>query len=110
MQETIKSGKDKLLYEDNFCYIIENGNTHLKENNHLKFAKKRISLVIKEHKSKLNKKERYLADSILITFMTKKFGLKQGKDYFIKCTMGTYSKHYHTHAYIFPFSDKGKII
>lgn len=106
----INSGKDKLLYEDDFCYIVENGNTHLKEGDKLKFAKRRISLILREHRSILSKDELDKLETFLKNFILKNFQLEYGVNYFIKCTMGTYSDHYHTHAYILPFSEDGIII
>ena len=94
---------------DDFCYVVENGNTHLKRDGKMMFASKRISLVIKEHKSKLSADEASLAKEIIIGVMSSKYHLSE-KDFFIKSTMGTFADHYHVHAYVPPFSDDGIII
>ena len=105
----ITSGKDPLIYGDDFCYVVENGNSHLKRDGKMMFASKRISLVIKEHKSKLSADEASLAKEIIIGVMSSKYHLSE-KDFFIKSTMGTFADHYHVHAYVPPFSDDGIII
>lgn len=109
-KQEIKSGFDKLFYEDKSCYIIDNKNTNLKIKDKLKFAKRRFSLIVKEHKKDLTKNEERIITSKFSKFLWKMFGLKEKRDYFFKVTMGTYPYHYHIHAYIPPFSDKGKII
>src|SRR3989344_756487 len=98
-RQDINSGKDTLLYEDDFCFIVKNGNSHLKENGKLRYAKKRMSLVINEHKPMLTEAEQARANSTLKSFMSDGLGLKFGEDYFIKPTMGTYPSRYHVHVY-----------
>lgn len=104
----ISSGKDRLVYEDSFCHIVDNGTTNLDINGKIVFAKKRFSLVINKHKKHLTEKERSLVYSTLTDFMRRKFKLKENSDYFLKVTMNTYPNHYHLHAYIPPFTDKEK--
>ncbi len=110
LRQTIHSGKDELLYEDDFCYIVNNGGTHLKDGDNKRFAKKRISLVLREHTSQPSDKECRRAESALRDFMTNHLKLVDEKEYFLRRTMNTYPDHYHLHAYIFPWSDTGAII
>lgn len=105
---TIESGKDSLLYNDKNFHIIDNGNTHLREGNIIKFAKRRITLILNKHQGHLTISEMSLAKSKL-TKVLKKLGYNPN-EYFFKATMGTYPNHFHIHAYIPPFSDEGKIL
>lgn len=108
-RNNIESGKDKLLYEDSFCYIVENGNTCLLINDITMFARKRITLILKEHKGCISNKEQVLVNSTLTNFMSTEFKLNEEIDYFLKITMNTYQDHYHIHAYVLPLTDKGKM-
>jgi len=83
---TIKSGKDRLLYEDEFCYVVENGNRD--------GADRRVSLVVKQHISNVPDSVRQKAEEILLGIVGDSYGLE------IKRTMGTYPEHYHLHAYV----------
>lgn len=88
----ITTSKDKLLYEDQFCYIVENGNTDS--------YTKRITLVIVPHaiaspmieRIALCKLRKYVASTLHISHA----------DFFIKKTMRTYPDHFHIHAYVLP--------
>lgn len=106
----IQSGKDVLLYEDRFCYIVDNGNTHINMDGKLVFAKKRISLIIKKHVKRLGATELARAESTLINVIRKKFKLTKDKNFFLRTTMGTYPDHFHIHAYVLPFKKTGRII
>ncbi len=87
---TIKSGKDTILYEDESCYIVDNGNTD--------GYTRRISLTIKPHFAGTDMTFR-IASYNLIQFLNT-IGIGDG--YFIKKTMNTYPDHFHIHAYILP--------
>jgi hypothetical protein len=104
-----KSGQDVILNEDEEHIISNNGNTHLRVGNSLIFAKKRITITIKEHKKVLSSKETKKIKEKLDKFLKEEMGLVKGEDYFLKITMGNYPDHFHLHAYIFPLTDKGEV-
>ncbi|MBL4644588.1 MAG: hypothetical protein JKX80_01850 [Candidatus Pacebacteria bacterium] len=106
----IISGKDSLLFEDAFCYIVDNGNTHLKKESILMFAEKRLSLIVKKHVTSLTEQETRQAHNTLEQLIRNLYGEEKLEQSVFKCTMGTYSDHFHTHAYFPPFSKKGEII
>lgn len=98
---TVHSGKDKLLYEDEERYIVDNGNTGLKENGTCRKFNRRITLVIRAHQSGYHlskysrewlRLERYVEDVLRV----------DSEVYFIRKTMNTYPGHFHIHAYIYP--------
>jgi len=105
----VKSGKDRLLYEDDYCYIVENGNTHLRIRKKVFFAKRRISFNIKQHKQKISSREMMRVKQVFSSFLWNSFQWKLGEDYFLQVTMGTYKDHFHIHAYVPPFTDRGII-
>lgn len=108
--DTTNLGKDTIIYQDGYCYIVENGNTHLSENGKLVFAKKRFSFTLKDHRNHLEGEELENVYDMLRSVLKIKFDLEPERDYFIRTTMGSYPDHFHTHAYVPPFSDEGEII
>lgn len=102
-QIPLKTKKDKLIYENLEYYIVENGNQHLRINGGLIFAKRRISLTLKEHKGKINKTQLRKLINILIRFLESQ-NLTHGIDFFILKTGTTYPDHFHIHAYVLPLS------
>ena len=89
-----------LLYEDGFCYIVENGNRHLVAGDSVFDGKKRYSLTVKEHISR--PKDGKLIKKVFLEFLRDRLHLENG-EYVICETMGTYPDHYHVHAYVLPF-------
>ncbi len=91
-RQPINAGKDILLYEDRFYYIVENGNPD-------GYAR-RISLVIVPHGIASPLTEQ-VAVRILREYITSKLHISNA-DYFIKKTMKTHPDHFHIHAYVLP--------
>lgn len=89
-RSTIYSGKDTLLYEDKYCYIVENGNTD--------GYTRRISLTINSHSPGGDMTDR-IAAHVLSMYMEIDLGIH---DYIIRKTMKTYPNHFHLHAYVLP--------
>lgn len=89
----IASGKDKLLFEDDFCQIVENGDTD--------GYSRRISLAIRRHIADPKAGVEGKAVVVLRNYLTKVEYL-DGASFFIRKTMRTYPDHFHIHAYILP--------
>lgn len=76
-KETIECGKDKLIFEDSFCYLVENGNTHLIIKDEISFASKRVTFILNEHRETLSQKEDAQANAYLNKIMQTFYGLKR---------------------------------
>jgi len=94
----ILSGKDLLLHEDSFCYIVDNGDTD-------GYAR-RISLTLNQHGGMVTPSIERLAVYRLREYVTTTLHIPSA-DFFIKKTMRTYPDHFHIHAYILPKQMKG---
>ncbi len=80
---------DFLLYQDDFCYIVINGNTD--------GCAKRISLVTIAHiKGDAYTEKRSRA---ILSEYVKSMGITE---FFIRKTMRSYPDHFHIHAYVLP--------
>ncbi len=102
----VVSGREELLYEDLFCYIVENHNLAIDIDNNIKYASGRKCLVLKDHKRNLSFYEEQIVHMKLKAFMSENFDLEEGKDYFMRTTMRTFSDHYHTHAILYPLTNE----
>jgi len=98
---SVASGRDELLFEDDFCYIVNNGTTELFSGTLTGVYSRRISLVLNEHVAKLSKTIERKAVNILTEYVHKTLHISRDSFFVIK-TMNAHPNHFHIHAYILP--------
>ncbi|MBI2584153.1 MAG: hypothetical protein HYW25_05780 [Candidatus Aenigmarchaeota archaeon] len=101
----VTSGREELLYEDPFCYIVENHHLEIDTDNGTRYARARKCVVLKDHGRQPSPDQEEAAQRRLKTFLGEQ-GLEEGRDYFIRTTMRTFPEHYHSHAIIYPLTDE----
>lgn len=92
---TVVSGKDTLLYEDRFCYIVDNGSTD--------GYRRRVTLIVTPHMQGSDMTMR-VATFNLKSFAIFRLGIPESQLYICK-TMNTYPEHFHIHACVLPKLD-----
>lgn len=97
--------RDTLLFENKYGLIVLNPILFFKIKGKKFKAKKRFSMAAHNH---IKKPSPYLLRMLRKTFkdfLNKKYSLRYKKDYDFFVTLGTYPKHWHMHACLYPFKN-----
>jgi len=104
---SVASGRDELLFEDDFCYIVDNGTTELFFGTLTGIYSKRISLVLNKHVAKLSRTVEKKAFNTLTEYVHKTLQIPR-ESFFVIKTMNAYPNHFHIHAYVLPKVKEGE--